>query len=595
MLHLSADSPVEEIVIQKPSQWGASEMLNCFFAYVIACRPTPGLFYQPDIDAARRYVISRLNPILDDCRALDGLLVEAKSREPGNTNHTKTFGDGVTLDILGGNSPAGTASKPAGVIAIDEWDRMAAGVGVGDRGEGDLYELAKNRTITFTRWRKIIAASTPGNTSVSKVEPAYLASDRRQWWVPCPRCGHRILLEFDRLWWPADNVKQVVYRCQRCDNAFGEGHKREMNAAGEWIAEHPASRVVGYWSNGLYSPWLRWHEIADRWQRAKGNPGKTRVFFNNILARTYDVHHETRVAHHQLATLRLDLQVEDGVPVVPARVVVLTAGVDVQHDRLEVVVFGWGWGEECWHLDHAVIRGDPSGDQVWADLDVYLAREWLTEAGELVTIRVVCIDTGYLANRAHEFVLTRGHRGIFGVKGSNGAKRIWPKKPSKAAFRKAEFFLIGQDTAKAHIYARLKASVAAAAAGTLAGPGMIHIAAHLGDDAYLEQLVAEVPTTKTIHGHPRIVWDLPEHKRNEALDCAVYGYAALHAWKAKGRRLTKPTTPPAPAGPAQAAIISSQKSTSPNPDVIAPAVAAPATKPTVAAKPAPGGRRPRWR
>lgn len=538
MMKLSADDPTEELVIMKPSQWGASEMFNAFCAYVIVNRATPILFLQPDIDAARRYSLERIGPVFEDCQALRGILVEPKSRDPGNTLHSKAFWGG-TFDLLGGNSPAGVASKPAGVVLIDEWDRMSASAGVGDRAEGDQYELAKNRTITFTRWRKIVAASTPGNTSTSKVEPAYLASDRRKFFLPCPLCSRQILLDFDRLWWPRGNVARVVYRCQLCDSAFDERPKQEMLAAGVWVAEQPTRSVPGYWSNGLYSPWLKWREIADRWERAEGRPGKVRVFFNNILAKTYDVHAETRVQAHELAPLRYETKRnEDGEVIVPRGVAVLTAGADVQHNRIEVVVFGWGRGEECWHIDQAVIPGDPSGHKVWDDLDAYLKREWETEDGECKMLSASCIDTGYEANRVYEFVRTRAARGVWGVKGARGGegRRIWPKRPSRSSYQRVEFYLVGVDTAKAHIYARLKASVARKDEVTSAR-GMVHVADHIGDDGYLEQLASEVPVTKTIHGHPRVVWELPEHKRNEALDCAVYGYAALHGLKAKGRRV----------------------------------------------------------
>ncbi|MCC6624023.1 MAG: phage terminase large subunit family protein [Deltaproteobacteria bacterium] len=538
MLKLSADDPTEEIVIIKPAQWGASEMLNAFIAYVIANRPLPMLLFQPDIDAAKRYTLARLNPILEDCRALDGLLVEAKSRDPGNTLHTKTFCDGVTLDILGGNSPAGTASKPSAVNMIDEWDRMAASVGIGTRGEGDLYELVKNRAITFTGWSKLVAASTPGDVSTSKVEPAYLASDRRRWWVPCPLCSERIVLDFDRLSWPAGEPERVLYRCQACGKTFPEAPKGEMQAAGIWIPERPERRIAGYAGNGLMSPWLTWDKIADRWDRAKGNPGKVRVFFNNILGRTYDVHGETRVEPHRLASLRMPIGVEDGHPIIPRAVRVLTAGVDVQHDRLEVGLYGWARGEECWHLDYRVLRGDPSGDQVWDDLDRYLRTEWVTEDDELVTLDAACVDTGYMAQRVYDFVRARGARAIWGTKGTaGGGKRVWPKRPTRATYRKTDVYLVGVDTAKLQLYARFKASVEAVTSGATPGPGRVHIAAHIADDEYLAGLTAEVPVTKTIHGHPRIIWDKPEHKRNEPLDCAVYGYAALHGWKAKGRRL----------------------------------------------------------
>lgn len=574
---LSADDPTEEVVIIKPSQWGASEMLNAFCAYVLAERPTPILFLQPDLDAARRYSLSRLGPVLDDCRALDGLLVEAKSREAGNTLHTKSTVDGVTLDILGGNSPTGMASKPAGVVLIDEWDRMAVGAGVGDRAEGDQYELAKNRTITFVRWRKIVAASTPGNLSTSKIEPAYLASDRRRWWVPCALCSARIVLEFDQLWWPGEDISRVVYRCQRCDRAFDERHKRDIMQAGQWIPDAPGRRVRGYASSGLVSPWLSWADIADRWQRAQGKPGKMRVFVNNVLGQTYDLHGETRVAPHQLAPLRVTLAQRDGFPIVPARAGVLTAGVDVQHDRLEVSVFAWGRGEECWHLHQVILHGDPSADVLWSDLDTLLRRPWTHAGGAVLTLQAACIDTGYMTQRVLDFVRTRQARGVWGVKGSRGeGRRVWPKRPSKAAYRKAEFYLVASDTAKAHIYARLRASAEARVRGELGGRGQIHIARHVGDDAYLEQLVAEVPETQTIHGHPRIVWKLPEHKRNEALDCAVYGYAALLGWQSRGRRLdaavaglgdvvdVEPVAEVAPA--VDGKRISSSESTSPNSD-----------------------------
>lgn len=558
MMLLSADSPVEEIVIIKPSQWGGSEMANAFCAYVIANCATPMLFFQPDIEAAKRYMLERLRPVLMDCPALRGLLVEPKSRDPGSTLQTQGFFGG-TLDLLGGNSPAGFSSKPAGVVIIDEWDRMAAGAGSGERAEGDQYELAKNRMITFVLWRKMLALSTPGNTSTSKVEPAYLASDRRRYFVPCPLCSRMILLEFERLWWPnADATARVVYRCQLCDNAFDERPKREMNAAGKWVAEMPQRSVAGFASNGLYSPWLKWREIAERWERAKGRPGKVRVFFNNVLGRTYDVHGETRVKPNELAPLRCKLQVVDGVVVVPRGVGLLTVGADLQHNRIEAVLYGWGRGEECWHLDQVIIPGDPSGDRIWEDFDSWLRRRWQTEDGGEMGISAAGVDTGYEANRVYQFVKTRGARGIWGVKGarSGEGRRVWPRRPSRSP-TKVDFYLIGQDTAKAHIYARLRASVRSIAEGVERTRGMVHIGDHFGDDAYLEQLVSETPVTKTVHGHPRIVWDLPAHKRNEALDCAVYGYAALQGLKAKGRQADvrlESTTPRASHHPAPARL-----------------------------------------
>lgn len=530
---LAASDPSERVVLMWGAQLAKSEIALNWLLDTILNDPCTFLMVQPTDATAARFSKKRVAKMIANCPALFARVREAKGRDGGNTIQDKDF-DGGSFSIVGSNAPANLASLSIRKAAIDETDRCATDAG----GEGDSTELVDQRLSNHPD-AKLLLMSTPVLRGHSRIESAYEESDQRKFYVPCAHCDHMQVLSFERLRWPDGKPDLVGYHCEKCDGRMVEAHKPRMLARGEWRARFPErKRTKGYWLSQLYSPWVTWSKVARKYIEAKRDPSLMQVFHNTRLAKSWDVHAETRVAHQDLIVLRIDLPMHDGAPIVPAQVAVLTCGVDVQHNRLEVVVYGWGPGESCWHIDQVIIHGDPSGDQVWLDLDAYLQREWISEVGEVLTLAATCVDTSYLTQRVYDFVRVRGHRSIFGVKGARGGegRRVWPKKPSRSSYMKTEFYLVGADTAKAHLYARLKASVAVAKSNGI-GSGLVKIAAHVGDESYLEQLVSEVPTVKPIHGHPRVIWELPEHKRNEALDCAVYGYAALHAWKAKGRRL----------------------------------------------------------
>lgn len=533
---LSVHSAVEQVVMMKGSQLGASEALvNNWLGYVIEHAPGPTLLVQPDVERAERYSKQRIATMIAATPSVRALVSEAKSRDSGNTIQDKQFVGG-SLTILGANAPAGLASMPICNLAFDEVDRFKYSAGT----EGDAIDLAVQRTNTFPR-RKILLISSPGEKSTSRIEPAYEASDQREYHVPCPHCGHLQTLDFMRLRWPKSQPRLAVYHCCECDRAIEERHKTQMLGWGRWVPKHPDREVRGYKISALYSPWLKWHEIASRFLAAKGRPQRLKVFVNTILGETWDTHAETKVDSSKLEALRVPLVLEDGIPVVPAGVGVLTAGVDVQQNRLEVGLYGWGRGEECWHIDYRVIAGDPSSSETWALLEDYLLGGWRHASGLGITVTAACVDTGgHHTQRVYDFVRSRNARGVWGVKGIGGqGKRLWPRTATKTNKGKVDLFLVGVDTAKMQIYARIKASLDAIAKDEPAGgPGFVHIAEHVAEPAYLAGLVSEVPVTTYKRGHPVIVWELPEHIRNEPLDCAVYGYAALVGWRqTRGKRI----------------------------------------------------------
>lgn len=615
MLDASVESPVEEIVIMKPSQWGASECFAVAFpCYMADVAPCNILEIQPDLEAAARFSQLRIDPVIAGNPRLRALFVEKKSRDAGNTQHLKTF-PGGSWAILGSNSPAGLSSLPAAVVIFDERDRAAQSAGVGSRAEGDQYLLAKARTITFRDTfprRKLIQLSSPGETSTSRIEPAWMDSDRRRYHVPCAECGAAIVFMFVRLWWPrGGDPRTARYRCQSCDKLLDERDKPEMLERGEWIAERPDRDVHGYKGTGLDSPFLRWGEMAAERERVKGNPNELRVFVNTQLGESYDTHAESRVDIASLKLLAYDQRHDtDGRAIIPAGVGLLTAGNDTQPNRLEVSLRGWGRREEQWHIEHTILPGDASGRAVWDDLDEYTRTLWRTEGGMSIGLGAACVDTagGGHTIAAYDFVRGKGSRRIWGTVGRSGqGKRLWPRRPKQNNIGKIDLYTIGIDGAKSQLYARLKSSIEQVQRGEPAGgPGFVHIAAQLCRDQdngepneYLQQLVSEVVKTRLTKAGPVIEWDLPPHTRNEALDCDVLAQAALAGWKALRKSLETNVARFNPGGvPAPTAAISAQNQTSYQRVEIPPSASADPSSARVAtrpSRPAPRARLPRKR
>lgn len=76
------------------------------------------------------------------------------------------------------------------------------------------------------------------------------------------------------------------------------------------------------------------------------------------------------------------------VGIVPAGGLFLTAGVDVQRDRLECEVVAWGRNKESWSVDYRVLDGDTAQPEVWRKLDRLLGRDWPHACGTTLPIRL---------------------------------------------------------------------------------------------------------------------------------------------------------------------------------------------------------------
>jgi phage terminase large subunit GpA-like protein len=382
---LSVSRRVERVVLMKGGQLGGTETGLNWMGYVIHHVPGPMLFVQPTVEGAKRVSKQRVDALIEASPELSARVKDPRSRDSGNTILMKEFPGGV-LALTGANSAVGLRSMPVRYLFLDEVDGYP-----GDAdGEGDPVSLAVQRAATFGN-RKIFLCSTPTLKGFSRIEAAYLESDQRIFEVPCDHCG-----EFSRiLWrdikWPEGSLGEAAWHCPHCEYAHAEHRKPVLLAVGRWRATAVGDgRTWGFHLSSLYSPWLTWGEIATEHKAAKDDPVRLKVWVNTKLAETWEDRDGEKLDAEGLMERR-----ESYGPAVPAQAAVLTCGVDVQDDRLELELVGWGRDEESWSVDYKILWGDPSDKTVWNDLEGYLSQRFPHETLEDgLRIDAACIDTG---------------------------------------------------------------------------------------------------------------------------------------------------------------------------------------------------------
>mgnify|MGYP006425790175 CR=1 FL=1 len=527
---LSPQSQAQRVVFMKSAQVGATEAGLNWLGFIIHHAPGPALLVMPTVETAKRNSRQRIDPMIEDTPALREKILPARARDSGNTVLSKDFPGGV-LVMTGANSAVGLRSMPARYLMLDEVDGYPASVDE----EGDPISIAEARARTYAHRRKVLIVSTPTVAGVSRVEQEWEKSDQRRYMVPCPECGGMQWLQFQRLNWAEDRPDDAHYVCEHCDARIEERHKTWMLANGEWTAtsDHGDGETVGFHINGLYSPvgWLSWSEIARQWLAATTDDAR-RVFTNTILGETWrergDAPDWARI--YERRETWPDARV-------PAGALFLTAGVDLQADRLEISVWAWGRGLESWWVAHDVLDGSPDGPEVWSKLDAYLDRTWLHATGGRVGIAKCAIDTGYHPDTVYAYVREGTRDQVCAIKGAHGWNRTIPVSGptyvdmdwrGRKVRRGARLWTVAVNTYKAQLYGDLRLARPtdeALAAGDGYPPRYVHIPAWI-DAEEIQQLVAEqLVTVANKHGQTHREWQ-KLRERNETLDCRVYARAA---------------------------------------------------------------------
>lgn len=515
-----SDPTVQMVVFMKCARIGGTEAGLNIVGYFIDQDPSPVLIVQPTVDDAKDFSKEQLAPMLADTPVLQGKVSDPKSRDSGNTVQSKQYPGGA-LYLVGANSPRGFRRRTSRVLDLEEVDGYPASAGT----EGDQIKLALRRTATFGYRRKVYMNSTPTLKGMSRIEDYFERSDQRRYHLPCPSCGLMQHLVWGNLRWEEGKPETARYACKGCGDLIPEELKFGMLTAGEWVAAEPGRPMRGYHINALYSPWVSWAELVGEWIEAQSDNAKLQVFVNTALGETW----EERGGKLDPGLLESRERVP-GNPL-PRGVGLLTCGADVQDDRIEAILRGWGRAEESWLIERRIFLGNPDEDAVWQDFEAWRSQKWKHSTGAELSIDTTCIDSGAHTDAVYRYVKPRFSQRVFATKGSSSPLNVLVNpKPTVNNKGRVRLFLVGTEKAKDTIYDRLKL--------TVEGPRHIHFSPEADED-YFTQLTNEKPVRKWVNGRYTRRWELSRGQRSEVLDCEVLCLVALTLSRVPVERLGK--------------------------------------------------------
>lgn len=505
---LSPRSEVQQVVIMKGTQLGASEIALNVLGFHLDVLPSPVLCVQPSIEMARRFSTQRLGEMISLSPRLSSLITVPRGGTLPNTTMHKATLNGANLILASGNSAANLRSLPARIVLLDEVDAYP-----GDcDGEGDPVDIAMQRAESYGSSRKVLIISTPTERGLSRIERLYLATDQRKFHVPCPACANAILLEFAQL---QDESGETIHRCPLCGAAIRERDKPEMLRYGCWRPTNSAGNasVRGYSLSQLYSPWTRWSELRARHAASEGVPERERVFANCALAETW-APPALEVPEAEALMARAEPYQEGTVPDGGA---FLTCGCDVQADRIECEIVAWGANYESWSVDFQVLYGDITEPLIWQRLDALLGRTWPHSSGMPMMLQAVAIDSGFSPAEVTAFTRTRHGRRIYATKGASDGwgRSIWPRRCSWDR-NKHMIYLVSADEAKTWVANRMRID--------RPGAGFMHTPVSR-ERWWYDQMCAE----KLVFQKGRRRWLNIDRARNEAFDARALAVCALHS------------------------------------------------------------------
>lgn len=521
---LQPDHPAREVVLQKSAQIGGTIIAQVFLGACLDLDPAGIAYFCPSLDNGKRWVRTKWNPFVKLCLPLKEAFSSDRSRDTANALFFKERKDGLGfLMISGANSAASLSMFSVSRQIQDDlakWENNEA---------GDSETQADSRSNAFP-YAKIFKLSTPlikGNCRISK---AYDHSDQRVYKVSCPHCGHK-----QELTW--ENFKQSLHEdmeyadahftCtgENCGAAIEHHHKSEIVKSGFWEAKNPKSKVPGFFIWTAYSPLIDWWRIAERYFRVQGDPDAEKAFYNDWLGLPYEQKGEA--PPWQVIADRANLLTGYLRGTVPPGAVLITCGCDVQGDRIEWHVKGFGPNLQRFTIDAGIIEGHISESAAQKGLEVLLNKRFKNSAGRYVGIDMLAIDANAYTEDVLDWAKRHPDSKVIAVRGIKGefAPPLAPvknerKKGIKKKRRQKKFFNVGVSPLKASLFKHLEKDDPTER-GYCGYPREM-------DDEFFIQLCSErrVLVTHKKNHYAYYEWQKLAGVRNEILDTEMYAEAA---------------------------------------------------------------------
>jgi phage terminase large subunit GpA-like protein len=541
-----SNDDIQEVDVRKSARVGYTKMMLAGIGYFTQHKRRNQGVWQPTDEDSDEFVKTDLEPMLRDVPVMQEVFPSFLQRHRNNTLRQKVF-LGTILHLRGGK-------------AAKNYRRLTIDIGWGDEIDGFDHDVEKEgnppalirKRVEGATFPKVIFGSTPKLKGLSLIEAREKdAAQRFSFKIPCPHCDHVQPLRWggkDKpygLKWQPAKPETVAHLCEACGTLFSQPEYSSVWHEGRWIAEDgtsidgegrfraasgevvPAPRSVAFNVWTAYSPQTTWEQIVREFLSAlkkaeAGDTAELKTFVNLTLGESWEEEVE-KTEGHELAARAESYRLR----IVPLGGLVLVAGVDVQDNRFEVVVWALGRGEEMWPIDYVVLEANPADERDWLKLDAYLQTTFEHQAGGKLRIEAIGVDTGgHFTHQAYNFCRQRVRRRIYAVKGETKygqpvkARSTLQDVNWKGAIIKSgvKLWHVGTDTAKDLFFGRLKV--------TQPGPGYVHFSREL-PEVFYDQITAEARVLqKTAQGEQHR-W-VALRTRNEVLDCTVYAIFAAH-------------------------------------------------------------------
>lgn len=524
---LGPDSPHNLVIVRKSAQTGVSVAAIGLVGAYATIAPCNMAYALPTIDALREFSRDKLQPTIDQTKALKRAIRPQTSRSgEGSTATSKKLRRG-SLILLNANSAPALRSKTLQIGVADEIDEWAKDLDE----QGDPWGLFKDRFTAFHAtgdWR-LFGLSTPKIDGASRVDDLFKQGDQRFWHITCPGCGTEIQLTFENLAFERKPPYRAHYVPPCCGVPIEHYQKRGLLRAGRFIATNPDGRHPSFHVDALISQLTTWDDIAAEAVESEGKEVARKKFVNTTLGRPYKVKGDA--PDHIRLMDRREPYDEDTIPPLG---LLLTCGVDVQHSGLWCHVVAYAPDRQAWTISARWLEGDTTD----ADSGAFRAlaelyNERFDDAfGNRRRLDGMAIDAGDGGRSSQVYSFVRSRPRAYAIKGKAGWGLPPLGQPSvvdinlkgkKVIRNAARLWPVGTYDLKAEFYADLRKD------GRTAGretdpPGFCHFGQFL-DEQFFLQLTAEHLVDVSRSGGNTKVWQVLQSRPNHLLDARIYANA----------------------------------------------------------------------
>ncbi len=518
ILDAIGDPMITRVSVIKSARTGYTKSLVASIGAVAANDPGPIILLMPTDDDARGVMVDEIDPAFKESPALRGLMRQGRF-DGRNTLTQRSFLGGGSLKSISAAAPRNLRRHTAKYLFCDEVDGMKI------TKEGDPIKLAENRTLSYPD-RKIVMGSTPVDDATSIIIKQYNESDQRIFELPCPECGHCFELLWQHLQWDAGDPDSVVAVCPGSGCVIEERHKPAMVEDGEWRITKPQVKGhAGFRLNALISLFANasWPHLVTEFEKAqRAGIAELQVFTNTVLGQVWNsaidyVADETLSARAEQFGLQWIPEKSNWREDIPTQVAYITAGCDVQVNRIEITFVGHSESHR-WILGHHVVYGTPKLQSTWDEVYAVLRTEWKHPLGGNIGVSASAVDSGEGTMTQHVYDFAEKHQGdmIFAVKGDDGPRPAIKASGKRRRNRTAPLYIVGVDGIKTDILTALPLEPTEKTS--------FRYSNSLTEEFY-RQLNAERRVTTYKDGRPIVTFERIGKRKAEALDSVVYALA----------------------------------------------------------------------